>query len=143
MTETELFRELLDKQGVEWKTPDPSICNENLNTVIGGTFVTQTPIIFTTSIGRVVIASGYLIESMKLKPTLIDGSYEWWALALSPQEAYETMFELADRERIAYDDGFEYGMQAVYHQLEAIEDMDELKDFVAEYWGEGEGNDRP
>lgn len=48
----------------------------------------------------------------------------------------------SDREK-AYDAGFRNGVQAVFQQLECIASFDELQDFIGEYWGEGEGNDRP
>ena len=40
-----------------------------------------------------------------------------------------------------YDAGFASGIQAVFQQLEGIESCEELQDLIAEYWGEGEGND--
>lgn len=40
-----------------------------------------------------------------------------------------------------YDAGFSNGVMAVYQQLEGIDDYEELQCFIAEYWGEGEGND--
>lgn len=40
-----------------------------------------------------------------------------------------------------YDAGFSNGVQAVFQQLEGIEDYDELQDFISEYWEEGEGHD--
>lgn len=48
-----------------------------------------------------------------------------------------------DELRDMYDKGFENGVQAVFQQLECIESFDELQDFIAEYWAEGEGNDEP
>ena len=42
-----------------------------------------------------------------------------------------------------YDAGFRNGVMAVFQQLEGIEDYEELQCFIAEYWGEGEGNDEP
>lgn len=39
-----------------------------------------------------------------------------------------------------YDAGFRNGVMAVFQQLEGIEDYEELQDLIAEYWGEGEGN---
>lgn len=46
-----------------------------------------------------------------------------------------------DELRDMYDQGFRNGVQSVFHQLECIEDFDELQDFIAEYWAEEEGND--
>ena len=40
-----------------------------------------------------------------------------------------------------YDAGFKNGVMAVFQQLEGIESYEELQDLIAEYWGEGEGND--
>lgn len=40
-----------------------------------------------------------------------------------------------------YDAGFTSGVQAVFQQLEGIEDYEELQCFIAEYRGEGEGYD--
>jgi hypothetical protein len=42
-----------------------------------------------------------------------------------------------------YDAGFRNGVMAVFQQLEGIDDYEELQCFIAEYWGEGEGNDEP
>lgn len=46
----------------------------------------------------------------------------------------------SDRDEI-YNAGFRNGVQAVFQQLEGIESYEELQDLIAEYWGEGEGND--
>ena len=43
----------------------------------------------------------------------------------------------------SYDAGFKNGVMAVFQQLEGIESYEELQEFIAEYWNEGEGNDRP
>lgn len=43
----------------------------------------------------------------------------------------------------SYDAGFKNGVMAVFQQLEGIESYEELQEFIAEYWGEGEGSDRP
>lgn len=40
-----------------------------------------------------------------------------------------------------YDAGFRNGVMAVFQQLEGIEDYEGLQELIAEYWGEGEGND--
>ena len=45
--------------------------------------------------------------------------------------------------RDAYDQGFKNGIQAVFQQLEGIDDFDELQEFITEYWAEEEGNDEP
>lgn len=48
-----------------------------------------------------------------------------------------------DELRDMYDKGFKNGVQAVFQQLEGIDDFDELQEFIAEYWAEEEGNDEP
>jgi len=55
----------------------------------------------------------------------------------TPEQAIAATLGSDDR----YDAGFASGVQAVYQQLEGIEDYEELQCFIAEYWGEGEGND--
>jgi len=56
---------------------------------------------------------------------------------LTPEQAIAATLGSDDR----YDAGFSNGVQAVFQQLEGIEDYEELQDLIAEYWGEGEGND--
>lgn len=56
---------------------------------------------------------------------------------LTPEQAIAATLGSDDR----YDAGFASGVQAVFQQLEGIEDYEGLQDLIAEYWGEGEGND--
>lgn len=42
-----------------------------------------------------------------------------------------------------YDAGFRNGVQAVFQQLDALKNYEELQDFIGEYWGAGEGYDEP
>ena len=46
-----------------------------------------------------------------------------------------------DEQRDIYDAGFKNGVMAVFHQLEGIESFEELQEFIAGYWAEGEGNE--
>jgi len=55
----------------------------------------------------------------------------------TPEQAVAATLGSDDR----YDAGFASGVQAVFQQLEGIDDYDELQCFIADYWGEGEGND--
>lgn len=55
----------------------------------------------------------------------------------TPEQAIAATLGSDDR----YDAGFASGVQAVFQQLEGIEDYEGLQDLIAEYWGEGEGND--
>ncbi len=59
------------------------------------------------------------------------------AAQMTPEQAIAATLGSDDR----YDAGFASGVQAVFQQLEGIEDYEELQCFIAEYWGEGEGND--
>lgn len=56
---------------------------------------------------------------------------------LTPEQAIAATLGSDDR----YDAGFTSGVQAVFQQLEGIEDYEELQCFIAEYRGEGEGYD--
>ena len=56
---------------------------------------------------------------------------------VTPEQAIAVTLGSDDR----YDAGFASGVQAVFQQLEGIEDYEGLQDLIAEYWGEGEGND--
>ena len=42
-----------------------------------------------------------------------------------------------------YDAGFRNGVMAVFQQLEGIQSFEDLQEFIAEYWADGEGNDEP
>lgn len=55
---------------------------------------------------------------------------------LTPEQAIAATLGSDDR----YDAGFSNGVQAVFQQLEGIEDYEQLQDLIAEYWAEGEGN---
>lgn len=55
----------------------------------------------------------------------------------TPEQAIAATLGSDDR----YDAGFTSGVQAVFKQLEGIEDYEELQCFIAEYRGEGEGYD--
>lgn len=57
----------------------------------------------------------------------------------TPEQAIAATLGSDDR----YDAGFASGVQAVFQQLEGIEDYEGLQDLIAEYWGEGEGYDEP
>ena len=57
----------------------------------------------------------------------------------SPEQAIAATLGSDDR----YDAGFANGVQALFQQLEGIESLEELQDFIAEYWAEEEGNDEP
>ena len=54
-------------------------------------------------------------------------------------EAWNTRVDLGSDD--LYDAGFAIGVQAVFQQLEGIEDYDGLQGFIADYWGEGEEDD--
>ncbi|MBQ3328452.1 MAG: hypothetical protein IJG88_00695 [Eggerthellaceae bacterium] len=67
----------------------------------------------------------------------LDGYGTLEASNFTPEQAIAAMLGSDDR----YDAGFASGIQAVFQQLEGIESYEELQDLIAEYWGEGEGND--
>lgn len=63
---------------------------------------------------------------------------------LTPEQAIAaTLGSVPDEIELtqSYDAGFGNGVMAVFQQLEGIESYEELQDLIAEYWGEGEGND--
>lgn len=63
---------------------------------------------------------------------------------LTPEQAIAaTLGSKSDETELTqiYDVGFTNGVMVVFRQLECIEDYEELQDFIAEYWEEGEGND--
>ena len=60
---------------------------------------------------------------------------------MSDNRTSELLKLLEERDALMYDAGFKSGIQAVYQQLEGIEDYEGLQDLIAEYWGESEGND--
>jgi len=87
MSATEELRRLLDERGVEWSLPNPIIWQDEITTQVGHVFITAVPIILRTGVGRTASMGGYLIEGLDGEPVLVDGSYEWWQLALTPEQA--------------------------------------------------------
>ena len=65
------------------------------------------------------------------------GTFDVWIDHCTPEQAIAATLGVDDR----YDAGFASGVQAVFQQLEGIEDYEGLQDLIAEYWYEGEGND--
>ena len=108
---TELLCKLLDERGIEWRSG-----------LEGVTFVSDWCFVE--------------YDSGKLAATCEP--------VLTPEQAIAaTLGSVPDEIELTqtYDAGFRNGVMAVYQQLEGIEDYEELQCFIAEYWGEGEGND--
>ena len=79
-----------------------------------------------------------------------DSDWTWHDVAVKMADDFEqaiaaTLGSEPDETELiqTYDAGFQNGVMAVFQQLEGIESYEELQDFIAEYWGEGEGYDEP
>lgn len=112
---TELLREGLTERGIEW---------ENVGGTTSGDGITE-----------------WIVDGMTCRAAQrVTVGIEHLALyipVLTPEQAIAATLGSDDR----YDAGFANGVQAVFQQLEGIEDYEELQCFIAEYWGEGEGYD--
>ena len=85
------LRVLLDELGVKWTLPNPCMDQDQITTQVGHCFITETFLMFRTGTGHFVKTPAFLVENMAANPVIVDGSYEWWAIALSPAQAVEIL----------------------------------------------------
>ena len=103
---SEELRVLLDKLGIEWTLPNPCMNQDQITTQVGHCFITETFLMFRTGTGHFVKTPAFLIENMAAVPVVVDGSYEWWAIALSPAQAVGILM-MQTIEAVAEQDGAE------------------------------------
>lgn len=119
MSATDELCKLLDERGVEYTTNKSDVYGYEVNTTRWGKHC-----FYERNTGE------KLLESHDLTPEHVIAA----TLGSEPD-----MIEITQ----TYDAGFRNGVQAVFQQLDAIKNYEELQDFIGEYWGAGEGYDEP